>query len=78
MSNVVKVIGNAVGAVEERKGKLYQDKTAEKLILSQLQAGDILLEKTSRSAGGIAFCLSILAIKWTAFSRFTRISSTIS
>lgn len=43
---LVKVIGNTVGAVEERKGKLYQDKTAEKLTLSQLQAGDILLEKT--------------------------------
>jgi len=37
---------NAVGDYEERKGLLYQDKEVEKLLTSQLQIGDILLEKT--------------------------------
>ena len=46
VNGVSELFGNAVGAVEERKGKMYQDKMAEHLILSQLQAGDILLEKT--------------------------------
>jgi len=46
VNGVSELFGNAVGAVEERKGRMYQDKTAEHLILGQLQAGDILLEKT--------------------------------
>jgi len=46
VNGVSELFGNAVGAVEERKGRMYQDKIAESLILSQLQAGDILLEKT--------------------------------
>ena len=46
VNGVSELFGNAVGAVEERKGKLYTDKTAENLILGKLQAGDILLEKT--------------------------------
>ena len=46
VNGVSELFGNTIGAVEERKGRMYQDKLAEQLILSQLQAGDILLEKT--------------------------------
>ena len=46
VNGISELFGNTVGLVEQRKGKLYQDKTAEQLILSQLQPGDILLEKT--------------------------------
>lgn len=45
VNGVSELFGNAAGAVEERKGRMFQDKTAERLIFSQLQAGDILLEK---------------------------------
>ncbi|WP_052093351.1 YiiX/YebB-like N1pC/P60 family cysteine hydrolase [Colwellia psychrerythraea] len=37
---------NAVGDYEERKGLLYQDKQVAAALTSQLQIGDILLEKT--------------------------------
>ena len=46
VNGISELFGNTVGLVEQRKGKLYQDKTAEQLILSKLQPGDILLEKT--------------------------------
>jgi len=46
MNEVSKLFGNIVGLVEERKGKLYQDKTSHDHIASTLKAGDILLEKT--------------------------------
>ena len=46
VNGMSELFGNTVGAVEERKGKMYQNKTAENLILSKLQGGDILLEKT--------------------------------
>ena len=37
---------NAVGGFEDRKGLLYADAELEKLMATQLQIGDILLEKT--------------------------------
>jgi len=41
-----KLFGNVVGLIEERKGKLYQDKTTFEHLNGILVAGDILLEKT--------------------------------
>ncbi len=41
-----KFFGNSVGLIETRKGKLYQQPKINKLVSQQLQAGDILLEKT--------------------------------
>ncbi|MCK5522684.1 MAG: hypothetical protein KAI83_06065 [Thiomargarita sp.] len=38
--------GNTIGLIETRKGKLYNRATVLKQISRQLQAGDILLEKT--------------------------------
>ena len=38
--------GNAVGAVQFRRGKLYNDPVVEAALASVLQPGDILLEKT--------------------------------
>lgn len=38
--------GNLMGSYEERKGKLYQNREIETIIISHLEAGDILLEKT--------------------------------
>jgi uncharacterized protein YycO len=38
--------GNAVGAVQFRRGKLYADPATEAAIRARLQPGDILLEKT--------------------------------
>ena len=46
VNGVSKLFGNAVGVVEVRKGKLYRNKSAASQILKQIQAGDILLEKT--------------------------------
>ena len=46
VNGVSELFGNSVGLVEQRKGKLYQDNPAQQLILSNLQPGDILLEKT--------------------------------
>lgn len=40
------VFGNAVGLVETRKGKLYDDKNVLADLSGNLKAGDILLEKT--------------------------------
>ncbi len=40
------VFGNTVGLVETRKGKLYQKESIHNDLLQNLQAGDILLEKT--------------------------------
>jgi uncharacterized protein YycO len=46
MNGLSKGFSNAVGDYENRKGLLYQDLAVEKSITSQLQMGDILLEKT--------------------------------
>ena len=46
VNGVSKFFGNLVGSVEERKGKLYGDIAIEAYLSKQLQAGDILLEKT--------------------------------
>ncbi len=46
VNGVSGAFGNAVGLVESRTGKLYDDKPVHDSILGQLQAGDILLEKT--------------------------------
>lgn len=46
MNGLSEGFSNAVGDYEERKGLLYQDKRVESKIRSQLQIGDILLEKT--------------------------------
>jgi hypothetical protein len=40
------LFGNTMGLVESRKGKLHGDAKAFSNLRSQLQAGDILLEKT--------------------------------
>ena len=40
------LFGNAMGLVESRKGKLYNDPVVMEKVSGQLQAGDILLEKT--------------------------------
>lgn len=40
------VFGNAMGLVETRKGKLYENKEVLSDVRSSLKAGDILLEKT--------------------------------
>lgn len=44
--NASATFGNLVGRVEERKGKLYGRKDIEAYLATNLQAGDILLEKT--------------------------------
>ena len=44
--NISETFGNLVGQVEERKGKLYQNKEIERKLLGLLQIGDVLLEKT--------------------------------
>jgi len=46
VNGVSEFFGNLVGLVEERKGKLYADKKVEQIVLEELKAGDILLEKT--------------------------------
>ena len=46
VNGVSEAFGNAVGIVEFRNGKLYGDKVVRQRIFEQLQAGDILLEKT--------------------------------
>lgn len=44
--NVSETIGNTAGLVETREGKLYRDTAVETHVLSLLEPGDILLEKT--------------------------------
>jgi len=46
IGNISETFGNAVGRVEERKGKLYGDRELENHLAGNLQAGDVLLEKT--------------------------------
>lgn len=40
------LFGNSVGLVQTRKGHLYNDQNVHEALISQLRAGDILLEKT--------------------------------
>ncbi|NOQ16531.1 MAG: Poxvirus G6 [Methyloprofundus sp.] len=46
INSISELFGNTVGLIEDRKGRMYQDRAAEKKVLTHLQAGDILLEKT--------------------------------
>jgi len=46
VNGISKIFGNLVGLVEERKGKLYEDKNSHAYLSKNLKAGDILLEKT--------------------------------
>jgi len=46
VNGISKFFGNIVGLVEERKGKLYEDKESHVYLTRKLKAGDILLEKT--------------------------------
>jgi len=46
INGISQFFGNAAGSFEERKGKLYRDAQAEAIVVSHLQAGDILVEKT--------------------------------
>ncbi len=46
VNGISKLFGNLFGLVEERKGKLYENKESYTDLIMTLKAGDILLEKT--------------------------------
>jgi len=46
IGGISKFFGNAVGLIEERKGKLYNHSASHQHLSHRLKAGDILLEKT--------------------------------